>query len=402
MKRKREYGSGGLLKRPGCDNWVAQWRVGEQVYRRSTGESDKDAAQKKLTVFMADSIRGLDPAEKGLCYADLREGLINSYRREHCKSLIETDDGEETIRALEPLDRFAGFSKTSRGIPVAKITTKWAEKFVEQRLAEGTGDAWINRSLSALIRGLNLLCERGKISVVPKIYKQAEPPARQGYIEQPAFEKLLAESPSHLKPTISMLYYTGVRKGELLAIDWSQVDLKERIIMLGEIDTKTGEPRTLPIPSDVLAWMRTFTPKRGPVFSGEGLRYQWEEACTRVGLGKRVTKRSDAGNLYHEYHGLRLHDLRRSAVRNLIRSGVPQATCMAISGHKTDDVFRRYNIIDTTDIVQAMRAVELRAAKAKPIGVQPSSRPALSGIGDQIGVHTLAKRGKAHEYRTGP
>ena len=171
-----------------------------------------------------------------------REGLINSYRREHCKSLIETDDGEETIRALEPLDRFAGFSKTSRGIPVAKITTKWAEKFVEQRLAEGTGDAWINRSLSALIRGLNLLCERGKISVVPKIYKQAEPPARQGYIEQPAFEKLLAESPSHLKPTISMLYYTGVRKGELLAIDWSQVDLKERIIMLGEIDTKTGEP----------------------------------------------------------------------------------------------------------------------------------------------------------------
>src|SRR5262249_54741060 len=59
--------------------------------------------------------------------------------------------------------------------------------------------------------------------------------------------------------------------------------------------------------------------------------------------------------------GLLLHDFRRSAVRNMIRRGVPQKTAREISGHKTDAIFNRYNIVSEADIQDAARKIEAGA-----------------------------------------
>jgi len=59
------------------------------------------------------------------------------------------------------------------------------------------------------------------------------------------------------------------------------------------------------------------------------------------------------------YTGLIIHDLRRSAIRNLLKAGVNEKVAMKISGHKTRDVFDRYHIVDTEDVVEAMRLVQM-------------------------------------------
>ena len=93
----------------------------------------------------------------------------------------------------------------------------------------------------------------------------------------------------------------------------------------------------------------------GLVFSGTNLRKAWQRACTAAGLG---TLTEVKGKRDPVYKGLIVHDLRRSAIRNLMRAGVHEKVAMAISGHKTRSVFDRYNIVDTTDVVSAMRQLQ--------------------------------------------
>lgn len=64
----------------------------------------------------------------------------------------------------------------------------------------------------------------------------------------------------------------------------------------------------------------------------------WAKACRDAKIGHRL-----------------FHDLRRTAVRDLIRAGVPQAVVMAITGHKTASIFRRYNIASADDKREALR-----------------------------------------------
>ena len=79
-------------------------------------------------------------------------------------------------------------------------------------------------------------------------------------------------------------------------------------------------------------------------------------ACAACGLGTKIEVK---GKLYDpRYDGLTLHDLRRSAVRNLINAGVRERVAMQITGHKTRSVFDRCHIVSPVDVTDAMRAVK--------------------------------------------
>jgi hypothetical protein len=97
-------------------------------------------------------------------------------------------------------------------------------------------------------------------------------------------------------------------------------------------------------------------PKVGKVFDATNLRKEWTNACAACGLGRKIEV---AGKKYDpRYEGLTIHDLRRSAVRNLVRAGVQESVAMKIRGHKTRSVFDRYAIASEGDLTKAMRRVE--------------------------------------------
>lgn len=365
---RRSKGEGSLLKRKGCRFWYAQYIHNGQKVRVSTREESKMVALSVLRRLMGDADRGLAPLSdaRKLRYADLRQGLIDNYRAEGNRTLTTDRDGEETIHALYALDEFFGYSQKNPGPRVSDIRPKTSQEFARKRREQGVGNAIINRSLACLRRMLRIAFDDELIQRVPKVHFLKEPPARKGFLELKKFNQLLALLPAHLKPLILFLYYCGVRGGEAKQIEWSQVDLDARLIRLEEEQTKTDEARYAPLPAELVMLLRAIEPKIGKVFDDTNLRVEWQKACAACGEGKRtlVEPKDEDGWPWYKYEGLAIHDLRRSAVRNLVTiAGVPEKIVMSITGHKTRNVFDRYHIVPTKDITAAMSKLELAASE---------------------------------------
>ena len=78
----------------------------------------------------------------------------------------------------------------------------------------------------------------------------------------------------------------------------------------------------------------------------------WNRTCHKLGLGVYDEKGDN-----RRYTGLQPHDFRRSGSRNLIKAGVPRSTAMLITEHKTESIFERYNIKETSDAKAALLKV---------------------------------------------
>jgi integrase len=387
---RRAKGEGSLLKiygkkdvkgykKPVTEIWYAQWRHHGKTIRVSTGHTSKMKALGFLRDRMSERDRGLAPDANKLRYADLRQMLIDNYREKENRTLTTDADGEETVHGLYQLDQFFGFSADNPGPRALEITPQTSQDFARKRRQQGVGSAIINRGLACLRRMLRIAYEDGRIPRMPKIHFLKEPPARKGFLELPKFNELLALLPTHLKPLILFLYYCGVRGGEAKQIEWSQVDLDKRLIRLEEEQTKTEEARYAPLPAELVMLLRAIEPKTGKVFDDTNLRVEWQKACAACGEGTRtlVKPKDENGWEWYKYEGLAIHDLRRSAVRNLVTvAGVPEKVAMSISGHKTRDVFDRYHIVSTTDVTAAMSKLELAAST---IGESPVKADAAAG-----------------------
>lgn len=292
---------------------------------------------------MGDAERGAAPENetRKLRYGNLRQALLDDYTRRGNKSLQTLADGTETIWGLSALDTFFGYTSKDQGTLITSITVDRIREFVRKRQGEKTGNATINRSLALLRRMFNIARADGKIQFVPVIRLLKEPPARKGFVTRAQFETLLSKLPANLRPLVTFLYYCGVRVGEAVQIEWSQVDLQGALIRLEEEQTKGDEARIVPLPDVLVDTLKRVQEKEGLVFDDTNLREEWEKAVVAASMPD-----------------LLVHDFRRSAVRNLIKAGVPEKVAMRITGHKTRSVFDRYHIVDTTDVTNAMNKLQ--------------------------------------------
>ncbi len=180
---------------------------------------------------------------------------------------------------------------------------------------------------------------------LPHIRRLPERNVRQGFFEAEEFEAVIAHLPHYLKDFVHFGYLSGWRKGEIASLTWDDVDHEARIIRLRPEKSKTGEGRVLALSGELWEVIERRLQDRGSVlwvFHRKGIpigdiRKAWKTACRKGGV---------PGKLFH--------DLRRTAVRDMVRAGVPERIAMAISGHTTRSIFDRYNIVSEADLREAV------------------------------------------------
>jgi len=135
----------------------------------------------------------------------------------------------------------------------AAVGTTVFTKYIAERRPSGVTNATINREFAILHRAYAL----GKETVpplvtrIPTFPKLAENNVRKGFFTFEQFIALRSELPAHLRLVITFAYYTGCRKGEILALQWGQVDLAARLVRLEPGDTKNDEARAIPLMSEL-------------------------------------------------------------------------------------------------------------------------------------------------------
>ncbi len=301
--------------------------VAEQLLRRREGE----IAQGRLPGVVFDRVT----------FNELVDDFLTDYRINGRRSVDKAERSANKLRA-----EFGGLKAT-------QLTTASVKRYIEKRMEESAAHATINRELAALKRmyKLGLMCTPPKVSQVPYIPMLREDNVRTGFFEHQQFQKLMKHLPDYLKTVTFFAYCSGWRKEEILSLTWDQVDLNQRCVRLMSGRTKNREGRTLYMESDLWQMIKDLNRKRAfgcpYVFHVEGKRIKdfrkaWDSACTKAGIT-----------------GMLFHDLRRTAVRNMVRAGIPERVAMSISGHKTRSVFDRYNIVSEDDLKEAAHRREI-------------------------------------------
>lgn len=201
-------------------------------------------------------------------------------------------------------------------------------------------------------RMLNLgaYCTPPKVDRVPHIPMLKEHNVRKGFFEHHEFLALRDALPEYLRAVVSFAYKTGWRISEVLSLQWSQVDRVNHAVYLNPGESKNDEARIVYLDDEFILLFHDLWEKRKQrktlcpfVFVNkngddriDGFRKAWKSAYNRAGIGDRI-----------------FHDFRRTAVRNMVRAGVPETVAMKISGHRTRSVFERYNIVNERDLKMA-------------------------------------------------
>jgi integrase len=385
---------GSVYRRKGTDKlWIKYTQHGRTI-RESTETDNMVEARRMLRNREGLVAKGLPvtPDVGRVTFDEAVADLLNDYALNQRKS---TDD---TRRRIEKHIRpFFGNRR------MISITTADLRAFVAKRQKDGVVvrrrragkvppgedaivEVWLpvsaaelNRELTTLKRMFSLAVQAAKLHYKPHFPMLRENNVRKGFFERDQYLAVLKHLPEAMRPIVTFAYVTGWRiNSEVLPLQWRQVDLAAGEVRLDPGTTKNGEGRVFYLTPELQALLQAQRDRADEIQRDLSMIVQHvffhQPAMKDGSLGMRAGKGISGHGFYQAWRRARSkagcpgsipHDFRRTAIRNMVRAGIPERVAMALSGHKTRSVFDRYNIVSDGD---------LRAATARLSAVSSQAR----------------------------
>jgi integrase len=351
-------GLGRIFRMPGSRfPWIAYCHRGKE-HRESTGPAIREIERKHRKRLAEDQTRKVAEnvlkqrlKEIGADALGLRAFVGPQQDRLTVSQMLDALEADFRLRGLKSLSQAKGHLRDVRtrlgDLRAVDVSAETISRYIEQRLAEGKAPGTINRRTALLSEAFRLAIKRRQLSAMPQFQKLREDNARQGFFSSAEFFAVLAKvGDEDVACFLEWFFWTGMRPGEIRRLTWQAFDPETWTLRLHARDAKIGEGRIIALEGPLRTIIEHRVRKRrlgcDLIFhrSGEkaGTFYKrWKKACLEAGVVGKIP-----------------YDLRRTAVRNMVRAGVPERVAMSISGHKTRAVFDRYNIVSEKDLRDAM------------------------------------------------
>lgn len=352
-----EYGEGRVFKRGSI--WNIAWHEDGEERRESTHQTDELVARARLR-------EKIEAVQTGQRLLSSKELTVERLCREVVRNFkLQKQNVEDALSNQRIWTRALGETTLLHKVPdrVKKLIEEWREAEEDEQgrpLDDGYSDATINRRLAFLQGGARLL-KFMPLWDIAKQYKVSEDNVRDAYMSPAEFTRLYHAAYGRdldLADYLEWLYLTGTRRGEAALLEARWVDTHRWVLTIpGRIQKhRKARPFYLEGPMRRLIQQRLarVQPQVPWLFHREGapikeIRHLWPALCAEAGLLER--DRGDA--LVPRF---RPHDLRRSAVTNLLDHMSPKQA-MQITGHLTLSTFTRYQQVPEDQLRARLRSI---------------------------------------------
>lgn len=307
-----------LYKREGSPFWQYSFAVNGVRFRGSTGCTGK----REAAIVEAERHHEAKQRRSHKEPWRLRD-CLGSYWSERAKDLASA---QSVFAKLDALSRILGADTM-----IADITNAMLLDYRASRRGEGLQANGVNRDFACLLAALNHANQMHGQQIPALAWSRirvAEPPHRIRFLSQAEFARLLDCCDPELAKIVKMAVGTGLRKANLLDLDWKEVDLSSSRIT---VTVKGDKLHSVRIPAEARAALGTTRPedRKGPVFDTTNFRRRWN----------RAVKLS-------ELEDFRFHDLRHTFASWARMAGADLADICEALGHSNISVTMRYAHIE--------------------------------------------------------
>ena len=318
-----------IRKREGSPFWWYDFTIAGSRFRGSTGETDKrrardaEADQRELARRSAISRGDWKLVE-----------VLATYWDEHGKNARSSATIFHQLGMLR-----SGLGRDTR---LSNLTNAMLMDYRARRRGHGLQPHSVNREI-VLLRAATAWCNKIHGQPMPNLawreLKSPEPPGRTRFLSREQYESVMQSAHPDLRPIILCAVTTGLRRGNILALDWSEVNLAAGWIT---VTVKGGKRHSARITKPLKAELARTPPagRAGKVFVVTGFRKRWLAAVEQAGLTD-----------------FRFHDLRHTFASWARAAGADIADICEALGHSNISVTMRYAHIRPDEHITAFDRV---------------------------------------------
>ena len=334
MRKRKQTDKDGIYRRQDSPYWwVSLTDASGQRTRRSTGTTDRKEAEALLAKWRLETHRLKQWDEQPSRTFD---ELMLRYLQVTAHEKRSAERDRYSAKRL-----YAEFTERA----IEELTPVDVRRYIDKRRAAGAKAGTINREIGLLSAALNWARNELDWAIPNPATRRRlkEPEGRLRWLTRAEAGALVRAAQSepqapYLADFVRLALHTGMRRGEMLGLEWCRVDLQARLIHLEATQTKNGKRRSVPINAEayaaILLRMRfrsqhcpgspwVFCHKNGARV--QSIRRSFTTACRRADI--------------EDFH---IHDLRHTCAAWLVSAGVPLPEVRDLLGHATVKMTERY------------------------------------------------------------